>query len=232
MITKDEISLDYVDVMFEITRFCNMTCPHCIRGDSQRMRIKKDYINATLGQLSNIGSMMFTGGEPALALDLMDYTYDACLHYNIDVQNFWMATNGTITSKKFFDMIETWVNFCTDNEISGLRVSLDNYHDEIDNCYAFEEFIEYSGLQLNLELHGAPNDSENLLVMVERLIIIIPLVKLSIICTFNQMVELKVVYTSTPRVLSCQPAIYPMRHLMLKIQNLSFAIAQMIYRKN
>jgi len=163
MITENEIILDGVDVMFEITRFCNMACPHCIRGDGQRLRIKKDYINATLEQLSSIGTMMFTGGEPALAVDLMDYVYDACLHYNIDVQNFWMATNGTITSKKFFDMIETWVNFCTDNEISGLRVSLDNYHDEIDNRYAFEEFIEYSGLQLNLDLHGAPDDSSRLI---------------------------------------------------------------------
>jgi organic radical activating enzyme len=163
MITKNDISLDCVDVMFEITRFCNMACPHCIRGESQRIRIKKDYINSTLQQLENIGTMMFTGGEPALAIDLMDYTYDACLQYNIEVQNFWMATNGSITSKKFFDMIEIWVNFCADNEISGLRVSIDNYHDEIDNRYAFEEFIEYSGLQLNLELQGAPNDSDRLI---------------------------------------------------------------------
>lgn len=162
MITKDEISLDYADVMFEITRFCNMACPHCIRGDSQRIRIKKDYIDATLRQLPNIGTMMFTGGEPGLAIDLINYTREVCQHYNTDVSNFWMATNGTVTSKKFFDAVENWVNYCSDNEISGLRVSIDNYHDEIYNRYAFDEFIEYNS-QLNLELRGAPDDSSNLI---------------------------------------------------------------------
>jgi hypothetical protein len=158
MITKNEISLYGVDVMFEITRFCNMSCPHCIRGDSQRMRIKKDYINATLQQLDFIGTIMFTGGEPALAIDLINYTREACQHYSVEVMGFWMATNGTIATKKLFDAITSWINYCTDNEISGLRVSLDNYHDKIYNRYEFEEFIEYSGLQLNLELTGAPSE--------------------------------------------------------------------------
>jgi|WetSurSiteA1Bulk_404760.scaffolds.fasta_scaffold01514_2 organic radical activating enzyme len=163
MITKDKISLDGLDVMFEITRFCNMACPHCIRGDSQRIRIKKDYINATLSQLSLIGTMMFTGGEPALAIDLIDYTRETCQHYSVEVMNFWMATNGTIATNKFFDTIEKWVNYCSDNEISGLRVSLDKYHDEIYNRSEFEEFIEYRGLQLALELNGAPDDSSRLI---------------------------------------------------------------------
>jgi organic radical activating enzyme len=149
--------------MFEITRFCNMACPHCIRGDSQRMRIKKDYINSTLQQLENIGTIMFTGGEPALAVDLINYTREACQHYNIDVSNFWMATNGTITSNKFFGVVADWIAYCSDNEISGLRVSVDKYHDTIHNQYAFEEFVEYgipeeTGVSIYLELQGAPEE--------------------------------------------------------------------------
>jgi hypothetical protein len=163
MVTKNEISLDGLDVMFEITRFCNMACPHCIRGDSQRLRIKKDYINATLEQFENIGTIQFTGGEPALAVDLINYTREACQHYNINVRNFWMATNGTITTNKFFDAISQWLNYCSDNEISGLRVSIDEYHDEIYNRYEFEEFAEYTlpnetGIEISLELSGAPDE--------------------------------------------------------------------------
>lgn len=158
MITKDEISLDGVEVMFEITRFCNMACPHCIRGDSQRLRIKKDFIYATLRQLDFIGTIQFTGGEPALAVDLMNYTLDVCQHYNIEVQNFWMATNGTVTSRKFFDAISSWVNYCSDNEISGLRVSVDSYHDKIYSRYDFEEFKEYNDLPLYLDFQGAPDE--------------------------------------------------------------------------
>jgi organic radical activating enzyme len=158
MITKDDISLSGLEVIFEITRNCNMMCPHCIRGDSQRIRIKKDYINAVLSQLDCIGTITFSGGEPALAIDLMDFTREACQNYHVDVQNFWMATNGTVASKKFFDSITNWVNYCSCNDISGLRVSIDNYHDEIHTRYEFEEFVEYSGLQLYLELQGAPEE--------------------------------------------------------------------------
>ena len=168
MITKNDISLDCVDVMFEITRFCNMACPHCIRGEAEKRRIKKDYINATLEQIPLVGTMMFTGGEPALAVDLMNYTLDACKHYNVEVSNFWMATNGTIASQKFFNSIEKWVSYCTENEISGLRVSIDNYHDAIDNQYAFEEFVEYglpedTGVKIYVEFQGAPYNEEYLI---------------------------------------------------------------------
>jgi hypothetical protein len=163
MITKNDISLEYVDIMFEITRFCNMACPHCIRGEAEKRRIKKDYINATLQQIPMIGTIMFTGGEPALAVDLMNYTLDACQHYNVEVSNFWMATNGTIASQKFFNSIERWVSYCTENEISGLRVSIDEYHDEIDNRYVFEEFAEYglpedTGVKIYVEFQGAPHE--------------------------------------------------------------------------
>lgn len=163
MFTENDITLDGQDVMFEITRFCNMECPHCIRGDKQKLRIKKEYIDATLRQFDYVGTMQFSGGEPALAIDLIDYTREACRHYGIEVQNFWMATNGTIATPKFFHAVEDWLNYCSDNEISGLRVSIDNYHDYIDNQNKFEKFKECSGLQFYLELSGAPSNSDYLI---------------------------------------------------------------------
>ena len=165
MITADDIDINYIDVMFEITRFCNMECPHCIRGDMQRKRIKKDYINQTLSQIENIGTIMFTGGEPGLAKDLIRYTLDACNHYRVDVQNFWMATNGTVTTPSFFKIIKDWVEYCDDGDITGLRVSIDPYHNYI-NKYPFIDFqdnLEYNGLNMYFEFEGAPKNSEYLI---------------------------------------------------------------------
>lgn len=161
--TTPEINLNGMSVMFEITRFCNMACPHCVRGDAQRIRIKREYISSTLRQLTQIDSMQFTGGEPALALDLIEYTLQECIWNNIEIANFWMATNGTIATPKFFNLIDRWLAYCCDNEISGLRVSIDNYHDCIDNRYKFEEFKEYSNYNFYLELSGAPSNTSYLI---------------------------------------------------------------------
>ena len=161
-------NLDFsgADVMFEITRFCNMACPHCVRGDIQRKRIKKEYINSALENLKYIGTLSVTGGEPALAPDLIDYIRDACQHYGVDVGDFWMATNGTITSKRFFDALHDMYVFCSSHDISGFRVSVDNYHENID-IYPFHNFfenLEYElGTKVYLEKIGAPDDSSLLI---------------------------------------------------------------------
>jgi len=165
-ITEEQIDLEGIDLMFEVTRFCNMLCPHCIRGDRQKLKIKKEFINAMLEQINYIGTIMFTGGEPGLASDLIKYTLEACQHYNIEVQNFWLATNGSIQKPSFFNIIKDWINYCSDNEITGLRVSIDNYHDKISK-WAFEELSEeiksYITDNFYLDLSGAPNNSENLI---------------------------------------------------------------------
>lgn len=169
-IDKTMIDLDGIDIMIELTRFCNMSCPHCIRGDAQRKRIKKEYIYQFLSNFEYINTLVFTGGEPALALDLMQYALDVCRQLNINVGNIWLATNGTVTSKKFFNLLADWLEYCNDNEISGLRVSIDKYHDSIDTEYIFKDFVEslewehgLNGDNFYLDLTGAPNDSDRLI---------------------------------------------------------------------
>lgn len=153
-------------LMFEVTRFCNMTCPHCVRGDSMRVRMKKETITKVLEQIDYIPTIMFTGGEPALALDLIQFTLSECRRLGVSVGNFWMATNGTVTSKKFFDLVRDWLEYCGDNDISGLRISIDNYHDDV-NIYPFkyfEEELEYnSGVTCYFEYSGAPSDTAYLI---------------------------------------------------------------------
>jgi len=165
IILAEDIDLNGVNLILEITRFCNMTCPHCLRGDMQRLRIKKEYIDAALSQIDYIDTIMFSGGEPSLATDLINYTLKYCRHHNKEVQNFWMATNGSVTKRSFLSSIENWVKYCSDNEASGLRVSIDMYHDWIDKFYfeEFREMMEYEvGKQFYIEYCGAPDDPKYL----------------------------------------------------------------------
>jgi organic radical activating enzyme len=154
-----QINFDGVDLMFEITRFCNMQCPHCVRGDSQRMRIKKDYINEAISKVGYVYTLMLTGGEPALAVDLINYTRESFRMHGKTYGNFWMATNGTVTSLSFFDALTKAYDNAEENDSSGLRVSIDGYHDKID-VYPFQEFIENIGYDKNYEVYleeaGAP----------------------------------------------------------------------------
>jgi organic radical activating enzyme len=166
-ISPEDFDFEGIDIMFELTRFCNMECPHCMRGEMQKLRIKKEYIYEFLNNFENsyISTIMFTGGEPALAVDLIEYTLTVFEMLNITACNFWMATNGLITKKAFFDAVKNWLSHCGQySEISSLRVSIDDYHDNIyDKKYKFQEFEEEVKYTLNknfmIEYHGAPESN-------------------------------------------------------------------------
>ena len=170
VVLPEHINLNGLDLVFEITRFCNMECPHCLRGEAQKLRIKKTFINKFFENTSieYISTMTLSGGEPSLAVDLINYIREVCEAYGIEVQNFYLTTNGTNTRRSFLNSIKKWLNFCSDNEISSLRVSKDNYHDEIGyNLSVFQEWEEEIKYEISdnfyLDMSGAPNKEEYLI---------------------------------------------------------------------
>ena len=165
-LTPEDIDLENTDVVIELTRWCNMSCPHCMRGDRSKFRIKKDTITKFLDNFTRIDTLVFTGGEPSLAIDLMEFTLQYCRYHGIEVGSFWMATNGTNPTKKFFEIFREWLDYCDDNEGSGLRVSIDEYHDGIDGIWKFREFTEetkWSYPAFCLEERGAPDNHSYLI---------------------------------------------------------------------
>lgn len=133
----------YVDqLVIEVTRKCNIQCGHCLRGDAECVNIKMKYVDALFSQISSIGSITFTGGEPQLVPGIIDkIRYSAIIH-NIDVGNFYCVTNGVKNSKKFKDVMISWWNFCNDNEISGVDLSNDIWHDEATDYTTNTNYIE------------------------------------------------------------------------------------------
>lgn len=129
------ININGQDLTLELTRWCNMECWHCLRGDRQRGRMPKPVIDAALRQFENIGTLTFTGGEPTLALDLIEYTLESARYSGIAVGNIHMTTNGSCASERFKRAWLAWLRYCDDNSISALRISRDQYHEKNDRNF-------------------------------------------------------------------------------------------------
>ena len=164
-ISPSDINLDGVDLIFEVTRMCNMACPHCIRGDAQKINIKKSVITDVLEQFKAdnhyIGILTFSGGEPLLNVRAINFIINEAKRLGVAFDSFWFATNGSIFRNSTKQLIETLYDSAESNEISGIRISIDQYHDDIeDNKYRWKElseyFNEYVGSKIYFEFQGAP----------------------------------------------------------------------------
>ena len=138
-----KITFDHLTI--EITRRCNMHCPHCMRGESQNIDIDHKYIDALLDQTELIGRLFFTGGEPTLALDTMDYILDQLYAQGIPVLGFDLFTNGLIYSERFMELVKEYGKYvdlsreACGQEADKMRtvhigVSLDKYHENQGLC--------------------------------------------------------------------------------------------------
>lgn len=137
--------MDLNDAVIEITRKCNMVCDHCLRGDAQNCNIKHEYIDQLFSKVDYISSLSITGGEPTLNVDAIDYIVESAQRHNVDIGNFYIVTNGESIPDAFLMALIKLHCYCSDNEISGVKVSGDDFHDEAtekDKLSAFS-FVEF-----------------------------------------------------------------------------------------
>ena len=121
---------NFDNLMFEITRKCNMACCHCLRGPAQNKTMSKEVMLKTLRKVNYIHCVTFGGGEPTLSLDMIWYFIDCCKMLDVEVGNFYIVTNGKRYHRELEDVCDALYQLCTDNEISGLTVSDDEFHRE------------------------------------------------------------------------------------------------------
>ena len=86
------------DLCIEITRRCNMSCAHCMRGDAQSTDIEHRYIKDLLKHFRHIQHFNITGGEPSLNVKAMRYILKQLKRYDIHVYEFYIVTNGSPSS--------------------------------------------------------------------------------------------------------------------------------------
>jgi MoaA/NifB/PqqE/SkfB family radical SAM enzyme len=136
------------ELVIEITRRCNIKCRHCLRGTAQAVDISNETIDKLLKGVDYISTITFTGGEPSLAVDKIEYTLKALKARRIRIGSFFVITNGKIAS---LDMVHVLLDFYyysdkwERKELCGLEISEDQYHKEL--RYSQEEAREmYEGL--------------------------------------------------------------------------------------
>lgn len=86
----------FLSFQVEITRRCNLACPHCLRGDAQQIVMSRDIIDNLLDKTKVFGSLQFTGGEPFVDFRTMEYFLDGVIDRDIPVNSVTIITNGTL----------------------------------------------------------------------------------------------------------------------------------------
>jgi hypothetical protein len=134
--------MNLYNLIYEITRRCNATCEHCLRGDAQDLDISEAAIDASLQGVNYISSVCFTGGEPSLAVDKIKYFLKAVKERHISVSSFYVVTNGKKPSLDLCLVLMELYAYCDDNEATSFCISKDQYHtdnigdtDEADKLY-------------------------------------------------------------------------------------------------
>ncbi len=74
-----ELHID--SLVIEVTRKCNMSCEHCLRGASQRKTIDKLHMYKIFNLIDSVCSLNITGGEPTLAMDSLEHIVN-CIDYD------------------------------------------------------------------------------------------------------------------------------------------------------
>lgn len=151
-----KVYLDQLAV--EVTRRCNMQCKHCLRGEQENKDINMAHIETLLSMVDGIGSITFTGGEPSLNVPAIAKTLKLCKEHGINVGSFWLATNGKEVSNDFLCAMLDWYAYCYDDEMCGLALSKDKYHEQIPsvNVSRLKGLSFYDGTSKATDFNAVP----------------------------------------------------------------------------
>jgi len=111
----------------ELTRRCNMNCPHCAKGEPQNIDISKELIDKTFEEISNmyVRAIRITGGEPFLNPDGLKYLVDSIINHKIKVHNIEVFTNGSIQDENIAKLLQRLCAYLKEIRIEVLKYEHD-----------------------------------------------------------------------------------------------------------
>lgn len=157
-----------------VTNNCTLNCGHCLRGCSSNTKMSKEVIEATFNQTIAIGNLCLCGGEPTLALDVIENIFRYVVENRILVNQVSMTINGTNYSLEFLKLLD-YINDYIPRNNTIFTISYDRYHQQelkrlnilktyIENINKYSESKYFYGLrklEKNLKLFREGN-AENL----------------------------------------------------------------------
>ena len=139
----DKIS--FYNFVVEITRRCDMKCPHCLRGEAENKDLNITAFDKLCQKTKYISSLTITGGEPSLNPNGIINIINIMKKYNVGCGNFYVATNGKNITEEFAIAMLKLYSFCDDNEVSQIEVSDDEFHDKDRHYELLKGLSSFSG---------------------------------------------------------------------------------------
>lgn len=121
-IAVDNLSID-------ITRRCNLTCKHCMRGEAESKDISYSDLDMLFSLVYEIYELQLTGGEPALCVPQIQHITQLIREHNIKINHFSVFTNGqTNNTDDFIHAISDMCSVCVEPSKNTIAVSVDYWH--------------------------------------------------------------------------------------------------------
>jgi hypothetical protein len=137
------------ELIIESTRKCNLRCAHCLRGNPQRVTMTPRILHNVLQNVSGIGTVTFTGGEPSLAPEVIEEFNNLCIWRKISVGSFYIVHNGKAHNgiSRFMKAVERLYYLADEQGSCALAVSQDQYHKALRDVAWHRYYIrdEYTG---------------------------------------------------------------------------------------
>jgi hypothetical protein len=122
------------EIIFEITRWCNMECAHCLRGKRQRLKMDS-YIYDRFYDLFGSTPTFLTGGEPLTNPEAI-FDIGRYVHPYDEVA---MITNGKNVPASTVRMLQ----LLSHHTKIDIECSHDHYHEYARDFWKIEELAEY-----------------------------------------------------------------------------------------
>lgn len=134
-----------IDKMYlEVTRNCTLECEHCLRGNKETKDMDLITLENTLKSVKEIDTLLLTGGEPLLNINVLNELPKIIDKYSIVVNNISIITNGTVASLNHLKILQKVSEKCNTFDLilsSDLFHRLEwnrlNINDRVENNYKF-----------------------------------------------------------------------------------------------
>lgn len=107
-----------------------MSCPHCLRGDAQNLDMQRETIDKTLSAVDEIGSVLFTGGEPSLNLPIIEYFFEEAEKRGKLPASMELITNGKKNQTELAMLFLKWYAKMDTPELCYIGQSKDDFHEK------------------------------------------------------------------------------------------------------
>lgn len=114
--------------MIELTRRCNLTCGHCMKGEPENLDISDEVIDSFMSQVGIIYGLSLGGGEITLCPDRFRYVLESAKKHNVVIGRLVVTINAVVKSEEFLEIYREFVDYVAAPKTCLILISMDRYH--------------------------------------------------------------------------------------------------------